>query len=146
MKLFMAAPLTCLRHAVLINSRSRQGRSNPTLLPPPIQGIHYGHAEAAEGTHRRARRRDAVAQDGQDPPGVLQRRAQGLQEDPGPLHQLRQTAQAREDQLGDAPVPPGLRRGGEGRRARRVQGVLPDAAEAVRRVDDAGHGRRPARG
>ena len=48
-----------------------------------------------------------MAQDGQDPAGVHQRQAQGLQENPGALHQLREAAQAGEDQLGDAPVPPG---------------------------------------
>ncbi|BAH91228.1 Os01g0672100 [Oryza sativa Japonica Group] len=127
---------------------TRQGRPDPALLPPPVEGVHDGDAEAAEGAHRRAGRRDAVAQDRQDAAGVHRRQAEGVQEDPGALHQLRQAAQAGEDQLGDAPVPPGLRRGGEGRRARRVQGVLPDAAEAVRRrlgSDGQGPLRRPRR-
>ena len=132
-------------HGALINFRCRQGRPHPALLPPPVQGLHDRDAEAAEGPHRRAGRRDAVAQDGQDPSRVHQRQTQGLQEDPGALHQLREAAEAREDELGDAPVPPRLRRGGEGRRARRLQGVLPDAAEAVRQRFGDGQGRRPAR-
>lgn len=54
---------------------------------------------------RPARRRDAVAQDGEDEAGDGQRQAEGVQEDPCPLHQFRQESEAGEDQLGDASVP-----------------------------------------
>jgi hypothetical protein len=68
----------------------------------------------------------------QDEAGAGRRRqATRVQEDPRALHQLRQAAEAREDQLGHAPVPPRLRRAGARRRARRVQGLLPDAAKAA---------------
>ena len=74
-----------------------------------------------------------MAQDREDAGGGGRRASARVQEDPGALHQLREAPQAGEDQLGDAPVPPRRGRGGARRRARRLQDLLPDAAQAVRR-------------
>ncbi|GFQ01496.1 NAC domain-containing protein 8 [Phtheirospermum japonicum] len=70
-----------------------------------------------------------MAQNGQNPARFDNiRRHQRLQENPRPLHKLRPTTKAREDQLGHAPIPLGRQRRGERRRIGRLKSVLPNTA------------------
>lgn len=119
-----------------LHDRREQGRANTSFLPQALEGLHHRHAEAAESAHRRGRRRDPVAQDRKNPAGERRRQPQGVQKDPGAVHELRAAAEAGEDELGDAPVPPRPQRGGEGRRAGGFESLLPNAAEAVRLFED----------
>lgn len=88
---------------------------------------------------RLTRRRNAVAQDRENKAGDGEREAKRVQEDPGTIHELREEQKTREDELGNAPVPLGAARGGEGRRARGVEDILPDPAAAVQLVGEEQH-------
>ena len=60
-------------------------------------------------------------------------KTKGLQENSSPLLQLWKEQKARENQLGDAPIPFGAARGRE-RRGNGVKDILPDTTKAVQLV------------
>lgn len=72
-----------------------------------------------------------MAQDRQDQAGRGEWEAKRVQEDLGLVHQLRETPETGEDQLGHASIPFGSARRGEGRGACGVQNFLPDTTEAM---------------
>lgn len=80
-----------------------------------------------------------MAQDRENKAGDGEREAKRVQENPGTIHELREEQKTREDELGNAPVPLGTARGGEGRRARGVEDILPDPAAAVQLVGEEQH-------
>ena len=129
---------------VLMIVRCDQGWPEQALLPPAIKGLYDGHEEEEEDTDgvRRPQGRDEVAQDRKDAAGDGERPAEGVQEDSGAVHQLRQAPQAGEDELGDAPVPPRRPRRGEGGGAGGLQDLLPDPTQAVQLVFRTGRRRR----
>jgi hypothetical protein len=131
--LHLSIRLACV---LMIVIRCDEGWPKQALLPPAVQGLHDGHEEEEEDTDgvRRPQGGDEVAQDRQDAAGDGERPAEGVQEDIGAVHQLRQAPQAGEDELGHAPVPPRRPRRGEGGGAGGVQDLLPDATQAVQLV------------
>ena len=128
--------------------RCDQGWPEQALLPQAIQSLYDGHEEEEEDTDgvRRPQGRDEVAQDRKDAAGDGERPAEGVQEDSGAVHQLRQAPQAGEDELGDAPVPPRRPRRGEGGGAGGLQDLLPDPTQAVQLVFRTGRRRRCCHG